>query len=306
MEGPRCSRQFRLAIRVVWILAGASAVGFAQSVEVKPSWMMELPALDRNQGSARSVAVPLDADGSLVTVVPAGMNPAKPGLRLGARSIPVEVIGHDPVSRLGFYDAAGPLLPQAMEWRDSADGCVGEDLRALTSGGEITCLATGWVKQVGRKILPLALLHVNFASDVPPPGTALVDRGGRVVAVVFQQAGSSPQGRSAYAIPAEAVHRVRRDVFKGGTLVRGWLGLSLLAENQSPQVVRVIQGSPAAAAGIQPGDVLASVGSRRIANYADAADAFFYLVPGQPVSVKLLRGVRQVELDLTPVKAQAE
>jgi S1-C subfamily serine protease len=120
-----------------------------------------------------------------------------------------------------------------------------------------------------------------------------------VAAIVFQESGS---GNTGFAIPAEAVHRVQRDVCGGGRLVRGWLGLSLRAENQSPQIVRVLPNSPAAAVGIRPADVLVSVGSRQISDYADAANAFFYLIPGQAVRVKLLRGVDQLEFTLTPTR----
>jgi hypothetical protein len=44
------------------------------------------------------------------------------------------------------------------------------------------------------------------------------------------------------------------------------------------------------------------VGSRQISDYADAANAFFYLIPGQAVRVKLLRGVDQLDFTLTPTR----
>jgi S1-C subfamily serine protease len=59
--------------------------------------------------------------------------------------------------------------------------------------------------------------------------------------------------------------------------------------------------SPSATAGIQEGDVLVSIGSRQISDYADAANAFFYLVPGKQVQVKLKRGDLLLELNLTPL-----
>jgi S1-C subfamily serine protease len=71
----------------------------------------------------------------------------------------------------------------------------------------------------------------------------------------------------------------------------------------SPRVVRVLPESPASEAGILPGDVLMAVGSRKISDYADAANAFFYLVPGQTTQVKLMRGGKPFEFSLTPVKS---
>ena len=161
-------------------------------------------------------------------------------------------------------------------------------------------LLVRWVKQVGGKILPLALLRVNFSHSVPPPGTPLLDDAGRVVAIVFQSSGG---GNIGYALPAEAVQRVKQDITKGGQLSRGWLGLALRADSSIPRISRVLPDSPAAAAGIQPNDVLLSIGTRQITEYADAANAFFYLVPGQPVRVKLLRGAEPLEFTLTPTKS---
>lgn len=43
-----------------------------------------------------------------------------------------------------------------------------------------------------------------------------------------------------------------------------------------------------------------------ITDYADAANALFYLVPGQPVRVKLLRGTHPLEFTVTPTGPQAE
>jgi len=62
----------------------------------------------------------------------------------------------------------------------------------------------------------------------------------------------------------------------------------------------VLPDSPAASAGVQPGDLLLSIGARQITDYADAVNAFFYVIPGQPVTAKLLRGVEQLEVTLTP------
>ena len=154
-----------------------------------------------------------------------------------------------------------------------------------------------WTKQVNAKVLPFALLNVAFDREVPLPGTPLLTREGKVVAIIFQSAAS---GKIAYAIPAEAVHRVLRDFGQGGPLVRGWLGLALRAENQRAQVARVLPNSPAANAGLLAGDILTNIGERKISDYADSANAFFYLIPGAPVRVQLLRGAEPLEFTLTP------
>jgi len=269
---------------------------FAQTVAQSPRWQATFPAAA--DGHERdSTAVSLAGESLLVVVVAAGSDPTSLKLKHGNRSIPFKVIGHDPVSRLGFITPGGTVIPKMNEWVADAGESANATLQSMEPGGPIQCRTTGWVKQVGGKILPLALLRVNFNRSVPPPGTPLVDAIGRVVGIVFQQSENSNIG---YAIPAEAVHRVQQDISKGGRLTRGWLGLALRAESTMPEICRVLPNSPASAAGIKPNDRLLSVGLRQVTDYADAANAFFYLIPGEPIRVKLLRETDQLEFILTP------
>ena len=120
-----------------------------------------------------------------------------------------------------------------------------------------------------------------------------------MVAIVFQGAGA---GNVGYAIPAEVVHRVRQDLSSGGKLSRGWLGLALRTDSTVPQISRLLPDSPALLAGIKVNDIILSIGNRPITDYADAANAFFYLVPEQPVRVKVRRNTELLDFTLTPTK----
>lgn len=265
---------------------------------MSPHWSVNFPAAANGHG-AESTAVPVSNDSLFVVVVAAGGDSADLKLQLGGSPVPVKVIGADPVSRLTFIKADGGIAAKVPDWAEDSGVDSSATLQSLEAAGPVKCRTTGWVKQVGGKILPLALLRVNFSKAVPPPGTPLADESGRIVGIVFQSSGSANVG---YAIPAEAVRRVQQDICNGGQLIRGWLGLALRAESQTPQISRVLPDSPAAAAGIRPNDVLLSIGARQIADYADAANAFFYLIPGRPIQVKLLRDAEQLEFTLTPTK----
>jgi hypothetical protein len=289
-----------LAALLFFSAAGLAACP-AQPVAISPRWQASFPAT-LNGNASESTAVPLSDGSALVVVVAAGADATSPQLLLGKRETPASVIGHDPVSRLGFLQPGGGLAPKPMSWAESAESNSNAALNVQEAGATTKCRTAGWVNQVGGKILPFALLRVNFSRAVPSPGTPLLDGAGNVVAIVFQSAGSGDAG---YAIPAEAVHRVHRDITTSGRLVRGWLGLALRAESQVPKIIRILPDSPAEAAGIRAGDVLLSIGSRQIKDYADAANAFFYLIPGEPVKVKVLRGVDPLEFTLTPAKPKS-
>ena len=68
----------------------------------------------------------------------------------------------------------------------------------------------------------------------------------------------------------------------------------------TPRITRVWPGSPAADAGIREQDLILQIGRRPVGDYADVANAFFYLVPGEPVDLSVMRGARELRFTLTP------
>jgi serine protease Do len=213
------------------------------------------------------------------------------------RLLPAEVI-LDPVSRLVVFRLSGPP-GRAMPLMTNISLPTGAVVK--TAGG-IEGKCAGWVKHVDGKILPLALLKIDYTTKVPKPGTPLMDVTGNVVAVAHQPTG----GQSGYAIPSEVVKHVLDDVQRGGHVSRGWIGLSLRPDAKAPQVTRVHEGSPSALAGVKAGDVLLQVGPRRLSEYADAVNAFFFLRPGVATSMILKRGDQEVVLSLTPVERRGD
>ena len=68
----------------------------------------------------------------------------------------------------------------------------------------------------------------------------------------------------------------------------------------SPSLVRIEPGSPAERAGLLAGDVLLQVGSRKVSDYAEVVDAFYYLVAGEGAVVRVLRGVKVLDVKVVP------
>lgn len=299
MEDPGRPSRRPPARMIGWLLAASVLTCLGEPAVNTTHWHVSYPPA-ANGKPAESTAVPINGGSLLVTVVTPGADASFPSVRKDKQMVPARVLGYDPVSSLSFLNIGGGQV-QPAKWRNNADNIIDTPLQAQTADGAINCRANGWIKQVGAKILPLALLQVTFNQAVPSAGTPLSDPQGRIVAIVFQASANPKVG---YAIPAEAVHRVRRDLTNGGKLVRGYLGLSLRAENKSPAIMKVIPDSPAAAAGIQPGDVLLNVGTHRISDYADAVNAFFFLVPGQAVRVKLRRAANEHNLELIPIQPE--
>jgi S1-C subfamily serine protease len=284
-------RRIRRSIR-----SGVASFALAAVVNAA-DFEVDFPAV-KDGRPCHSVAVPVEDGSILVAVVLSGADASQPVLKSGGERVSVKVIGHDPVSRLCFLRPERPVTLGKLTWERKTPASPGIELLS----GSQRARTSGWVKQVGTKVLPLALLRVNFDGPVPAPGAPLLTSGGKLAAVVFQQVAGA---NSAYALPVEALHRVRRDVVKSGNLVRGWLGLSMRAEIPTPQVTRVAAGSPADKVGIRANDVILQIGDRAVADYADSANAFFYLAPGEPVKMRLLRGADSIEVVVTPVEAPA-
>jgi aminopeptidase YwaD len=70
------------------------------------------------------------------------------------------------------------------------------------------------------------------------------------------------------------------------------------------QLADVRTGGPAAAAGLQAGDIITRLGTRDIHNFDDYMASFGELKPGVAIPVKIQRGGEAKELTLTPAAPQ--
>ncbi len=238
-----------------------------------------------------SVAFPVDDGRYFVTVALPGQDAGAGRLLTDGR--PGEATPHlDPVSRLVIFRSAGPAAPPlAMR----AATPPGDGFPVEVRGGARGTTA-GWVRQVGGKVLPLALLKIDYQGKAPAPGQPLLDVSGRLVAVAYESSGE----RSGYALPVEVVHRALDGIKRDGRVLRARLGLSLKPGAPVPQVLRVLEGSPAGRAGVKVSDVLLEVGGRKVGDYADAVNAFYFLRPAVTVRIKVRRGDGEVVLVVTP------
>lgn len=273
-------------------LVGAVAVGMTQQA---PQWTVNFSGPGAPV-TTDAVAVATDNGGILVAVALHGAETGKLVVKLAGKPVQAEVAGYDPVSRLCFLKPLEEII-RPVAWLARAPERSGVILKAGGNPGS----TDGWIKRVGGKVLPLALLRVNFEGAMVEPGTPLTDADGKIAAIVFQKG----EGNAVYAIPAEAVHRVRKDIQKNGRLVRGWLGLSLRVDGDSPRVIRVLPESPAEDAGMQEGDLIVRIGDRAITSYPDVADAFFYIIPGEGVNVAVKRGSRDLDFTMIPAIEKA-
>lgn len=147
--------------------------------------------------------------------------------------------------------------------------------------------------------------HIRANVTVKPGqgGAPLLNLNGEVVGVVISAGDNT--GSSCYALPMEAVQKVRSDYERFGDIHHGWIGISVApaetASGGSNVVVnRLLEDTPAAKSGLEIGDFVLQIGEKKIAVPEDMFTASFFLTAGDEVPITVLRGSEKIT-----VKVQA-
>lgn len=231
------------------------------------------------------------------------------------RRVPAEVVGYDHETGFGLVRAAEPLKVPPVPLGRSADIKVGDPLLVLSRAGRLDGREARLVDRrefagYWEYLLPDALFttpqHAAFG------GAALVDKEGRLVGIgslgVPDAAGSGLASRGNMFVPVDALGPILADLIASGQrdgARRPWLGLTTREHAGRLVVVGVAEGSPAASAGVEPGDALLAVGDQPVTGLAE----FYRKVwgtgdAGVKVPLKVMRGPRTLDLDVPSIDRQ--
>ena len=288
---------------------GAAVQGVASTIpdivaKVQPSVVAILA--DQGQGSG----VVWNADGVVVTNnhVVAGARRIEVAFADGQR-VSARLIATDPQTDLAVVRADRAGLPAAT-FADALPR-VGELAIAMGNplGFENTVTA-GIISGLGRAIPGAAqeapalidLVQTDAAISPGNSGGALVGGDGRViginVAYIPPTAGAESLG---FAIPAPTVRDVVTQLLDTGRVRHAYFGVRPstltpeiaqrfgLRQDRGVLVLEVTPGSPAASAGIRPGDVLVRAGDRRLETVEDFLGVMRARIPGATLEVALSR-----------------
>ncbi|HSE92892.1 MAG TPA: Do family serine endopeptidase [Methylomirabilota bacterium] len=151
-------------------------------------------------------------------------------------------------------------------------------------------------------------LQTDAAINPGNSGGPLVNMQGEVVGInTAIVAGGSGIG---FAIPANMAKRIYTELLAKGKVTRGWLGVSI--QPLTPELAKsfgaktdkgvlvsdVVPDSPAAKAGVQPGDILLEFEGRKMEGPGDLQRAVGLKNPGTPVKVKVWREQAERTLEL--------
>ncbi len=232
------------------------------------------------------------------------------------RPYPAEIVGTDRQTDVAVLRIRADRPLPAANFGDVATVRVGQWVLAIGNpyGLEGT-VSLGIVSAKGRNLEVPGLLNDFIQTDAMidrgSSGGPLVDLEGRVVGL-----NSRGQGRGiGFTIPVDTVLDVMAEL-EGGGVERGWLGTSIQPLSRElasylgvPDATGVIvngvsEGSPAADAGLRPGDLLTTFGDHDVdAEKDENLGAFQRRVagtaPGSNVRLQVLREGRFREVEVT-------
>jgi serine protease Do len=151
------------------------------------------------------------------------------------------------------------------------------------------------------------LIRANIAAQRGEEGAPLLNLDGKVVGIVV---GSVDDRTACYALPIKAAGKVRSDYTRFGEIRQGWVGVDVLENEQTERDSKVVikgieDNSPAHIAGLQPGDILLSIGAMKIHSIPDIRTACFFLTVDQKVPITVYRAGQEVQVDVIPTEQQA-
>ncbi len=223
-------------------------------------------------------------------------------------------IGADKDTDLAVVKIEGAKHLIAIRPGDSAKLQVGDYVLAIgTPFGLGQSVTFGIVSALGRSNLGTPgyedFIQTDASINPGSSGGPLLNVDGEMVGI--NSALFSPAGGNVgigFAIPADVALRIARELIAHGRIDRAQLGV--IAEDLTPAlarvlgletldgavVTRVLPGSAAAQAGIEPGDVISTLDAKTVADAADLHTRVASLHAGEIADLLVLRGGKHLTL----------
>jgi serine protease Do len=269
----------------------------------------------------------LDGGGSAVVITPDGFTLTSAhviertdGGRasfVDGRELEFEVVGSDPMSDLALLRVDARDL-SAAELGDAERLRVGQLVVAIGNpNGFAGSVTAGVVSALGRSLPTRGgrvvdnVIQTDAALNPGNSGGALADGNGRVIGVNTAVAGVG----LGLAVPInQATRTIIGALMTDGRFRRAYLGIaggtrplpprvaSRLGRASGVEVVEVVEGSPAAQAGLRPEDLIVELNGVPVESVDDIQRLMVGELIGAQVHARVLREGSERELDLVPVE----
>ena len=273
----------------------------------------------RGRRAGGGSAVVITPDGFLLTSAHVVEGSTRPGRAsfVDGRELRFDVVGSDPHSDLAVLRADADDLV-AAELGDAERLRVGQLVVAIGNpNGFAGSVTAGVVSALGRS-LPTGsgrivdnVIQTDAALNPGNSGGALADGRGRVIGINTAVAGVG----LGLAVPVnDATRQIVGALMTEGRFRRAYLGIAggsrplpprlarRLGRGSGVEVVQVVEGSPAAEAGLRPEDLVVELDGAPVTDVGDIQRLMVVEKIGAPVPVRVLRGGQELELALVPAE----
>jgi serine protease Do len=234
------------------------------------------------------------------------------------REYEAEIVGLDPRSDLALLRIEAQGLPYLVLGADDALQ-VGEWVLAIGSPFGLDYSVTAGIVSAKGRSLPtrsrenyVPFIQTDVAINPGNSGGPLFNLKGEVVGVnsqIFTTRAGGSIGLS-FAIPVNVVRNVVNQLKDGGTVTRGWLGVTIqnvdrnlgesfgLDRPRGALISQIANDGPAAKSGLEPGDIIIEFDGEAIETSADLPHVVGLIAPGTEVDVLIVRNRKQKTIEV--------
>ena len=305
------------------ITASSEDATIAQAVAAKDLASVVSITVTTQKGQGLGSGVVLDRDGNIITNYHVIEGAQAISVSIDGTSYDATVVGSDSSSDIAVLhvDLKGKQVTP-MEIGDSDSLVVGDWVMTIgspfgldqsVSAGIVSSLARNQLmKSTAGETIYANLIQVDAAINPGNSGGALVNKEGKLVGIctLFSSDTESFAGIG-FAIPGNYAVNIAKKIIAKEPVTHAYIGLTMqtvnaqnaatnkLSVSQGAYVVSVTEGSPAAAAGIEKGDIITGFDSTAITS----ADGMILAVRshniGDTVTVKFMRGNEEKTASVT-------
>ncbi len=242
-------------------------------------------------------------------------------------TVPATIVGTDPTTDLAVIKVDGVSGLTAATFADSEKLAVGQAVLAVGAPlGLANTITQGIVSTLHRPVQTgdsnsqqavIDAIQTDAAINPGNSGGALVDLAGRVVGVnsAIATAGDGSSGNIGvgFAIPSTTATKIADQLIATGKAVHSQIGVGVSdapnttdgAPGLGATISSVSASGPAAAGGVQVGDIVTKVDDRRVTDAKSLIVAIRSHDPGQTVTLTVTRGGSSKTLKVTLASASS-
>ena len=230
------------------------------------------------------------------------------------REFKAKVLGADRTTDVAVLKIEAKDLP-AVKIGKAADTRVGEWVLAIGSPFGFESSASAGIVSANSRSLPdgsyVPFIQTDVAVNPGNSGGPLFNMAGEVIGInsqIYSRSGGY-QGLS-FAIPIDLAMRIEHQLVTTGKVQRGRLGVAIQEVNQSladsfglkkpagALVSSVEKESPAAKAGLEPGDVILAINGKDIAASGELPAIVSGMAPGETANLQIWRSGNTRQIDV--------